>query len=1218
MNFGFRNMGKSIIIAEKPSVGMEYAKVLGVTSNGKTNGYLENDKWIVTWTVGHLVTMSYPEKYDPALKEWKLDTLPFLPDQYKYEIIKETSKQFAIVKQLYNRPDIDSIYYAGDSGREGLYIQMLVRQFAGHAPQASEKVVWIDSQTEDEILRGISEAKDLSQYEAMKDSGYMRAIEDYAVGINFSRLLSVRYAIMLNSGSGQKKYKPISVGRVMTCVLGMIVNREREIRNFHVTNFYRIAGVLNIEGETVECEWKVNENSKYFQSPKLYSEYGFLKEQDAIELINCLNAEMRISNVTKTIEKKNAPLLFNLAELQGECTKKYHLSPAETLQIAQSLYEKKMTTYPRTDARVLTNAIAKEIGKNLSGLKKGTYGEYVEKIELNHWNIKGKYIDDSKVTDHYAIIPTGKVSGTLTTKEQYVYDMICRRFLAIFFPPAEYERVSFDAISENETFHGTNKYLVEQGYYEVFGFPDEDENAEKRVAAMSKLRQGECYSAQYEIRKGETTPPKRYTSGSIILAMEGAGTLIEDDELREQIKADGIGTSATRAEVIEKLLRLNYICVKDKKQVLVPSAFGEMIYEVVNVTLPELLSPEMTAKWEKGLDGIANGQIFKSDYEKELYTYIRETCNRLKTEDNTGIIAGKIRSFASNRIQYEYKEFDSYNTKIKCPLCGDDIETTSWGFRCKSNISKNEGCKFAIGDILGHRLLTNELATLLHYGKTGPYYDFISQKGKPFAAYLKWNNDSKKLEFELTDMPWNKTDLKCPICGKSILERDGFYRCEDYIDADHGCKFRIGKIKGKAIPIKQIEKLIKENSTDVIKGFKKEDGGKFDAFLIWDRENERVRFRFPEFEDMITNYHCPICNGKILATSYGYRCENYKAQEKRRETDCSFVLGNIMGHTIKEKELQTILNGGVTEPVSLKNKDKKSFEARLYWDNTQKKIALKFDDNVPVDVAANCPICGNRLKKNKFGYFCSKYSKNPGGCNFYVGTIAGISLDDKQVIKLVTEGKTDLIDGFKPKEKGKRPFSAYLKWDNADKKLQFEFPNADEMKEVSNYNCPVCKVHKLLKSKYGYQCECGFRFGNKIAEREIPDDQIKKLFVVGETDFISGFYSSRTRRMFTAKLVLNGNKIDFVLPEKVLEESDIKCPKCSACMKKGNVFFECECGYKIPHLIAAKHLTDEEVRQLMRGKTGLIKGFKSKTGKRFDAVLIADENGTVKFDFQNK
>ena len=722
MNFGFRNMGKSIIIAEKPSVGMEYAKVLGVTSNGKTNGYLENDKWIVTWTVGHLVTMSYPEKYDPALKEWKLDTLPFLPDQYKYEIIKETSKQFAIVKQLYNRPDIDSIYYAGDSGREGLYIQMLVRQFAGHAPQASEKVVWIDSQTEDEILRGISEAKDLSQYEAMKDSGYMRAIEDYAVGINFSRLLSVRYAIMLNSGSGQKKYKPISVGRVMTCVLG----------------------------------------------------------------------------------------------------------------------------------------------------------------------------------------------------------------------------------------------------------------------------------------------------------------------------------------------------------------------------------------------------------------------------------------------------------------------------------------------------------------KTGPYYDFISQKGKPFAAYLKWNNDSKKLEFELTDMPWNKTDLKCPICGKSILERDGFYRCEDYIDADHGCKFRIGKIKGKAIPIKQIEKLIKENSTDVIKGFKKEDGGKFDAFLIWDRENERVRFRFPEFEDMITNYHCPICNGKILATSYGYRCENYKAQEKRRETDCSFVLGNIMGHTIKEKELQTILNGGVTEPVSLKNKDKKSFEARLYWDNTQKKIALKFDDNVPVDVAANCPICGNRLKKNKFGYFCSKYSKNPGGCSFYVGTIAGISLDDKQVIKLVTEGKTDLIDGFKPKEKGKRPFSAYLKWDNADKKLQFEFPNADEMKEVSNYNCPVCKVHKLLKSKYGYQCECGFRFGNKIAEREIPDDQIKKLFVVGETDFISGFYSSRTRRVFTAKLVLNGNKIDFVLPEKVLEESDIKCPKCSACMKKGNVFFECECGYKIPHLIAAKHLTDEEVRQLMRGKTGLIKGFKSKTGKRFDAVLIADENGTVKFDFQNK
>lgn len=1123
-------LGKSIIIAEKPSVGQEYAKVLGVTGDLK-EGYMENERWIVTWTVGHLITMSYPEKYDSSLKEWKLETLPFIPDRYKYETNKETYRQFNIVKKLYNRQDIDAIYYAGDAGREGLYIQMLVRQFAGHNPSAAERVVWIDSQTDEEILRGISEAKDLKEYAAMSDAGYMRAIEDYSTGINFSRLLSIKYGVMLNSGSGQKKHKPISVGRVMTCVLGMIVKREREIRNFRATNFYRVASILDVDGNKVECEWRETERSKYFQSPKLYSEFGFIKESDAQELIACLNTELTIRSTTKTTERKNAPLFFNLAELQGECTKKLHMSPGETLKIAQSLYEKKLTTYPRTDARVLTNAIASEISKNLSGLMNGPYSNFISEINNNHWSIRGKYVDDSKVTDHYAIIPTGKTPQNLTDKENAVYDMICRRFLSVFYPPAEYERIKIDACSGDEQFFGTSKYLVSPGYYVVSGFPDEDSNSKATVEIMNKLMEGKRYKSSYEIRKGETAPPKRYTSGSIILAMENAGTLIENDELREQIKSNGIGTSATRADTIDKLLRLNYISVNEKKQILTPTNFGEMIYEIVNQTLPEMLSPEITAKWEKGLEQIVTGEITKSDYEHQLYDYIRTECKKIKEMDNNDEIMRCIRPYASNRIQYEYKKFDAYNTSIRCPLCGDEVETTRWGFKCKSNISKTEGCSFAMGDILGHRLLTNELATLLHNGKAGPYYDFVSKKGKPFGAYLVWDNDNKKLKIDLVDMPWEETEMKCPICSKKIVKRDNFFKCEGYINAENGCDFHIGRILGKSIPEKQVEKLVKEKRTDLIKGFKKEDGSKFDAFLIWSDAEKQVRFRFPENDDMFTKYVCPICKGRIVKTSHGFKCENYKQQQDRNEGDCNFFAGTILGHTIKEKELQTILSGGTTETITFKNEKKKNFEAKLYWNSYEKRIALQFDENRPEKINANCPICGNTIMKTKYKYFCSNHISRDEGCKFVIGSVAGVLLDEKQIIKLVTNGKTDLISGFEPKEKRKSKFSAFLTWKNDEKRLAFEFPDYDVTKETSNYICPSCHQHKLVKTKYGYVCECGFRVDFVIATKTIPEEQIKKLLLRGETDLISGFFSQRKRRMFSAKLVVNGNKVDFAFLE---------------------------------------------------------------------------------------
>lgn len=1119
-------MGKNIIIAEKPSVGIEYAKILGVPVSGH-NGYFENERWIVTWTIGHLITMSYPEKYDDSLKEWKLETIPFIPSKYQYEVIEENRRQFEIVKRLYNRNDISAIYYAGDSGREGLYIQMLVRQFAGHCPGISEKVVWIDSQTEEEVLRGIAEAKDLSYYMPLQDSGYMRAIEDFIGGINFSRLLSVKYAVMLNSGSGQKKHKPISVGRVMTCVLGMVVRREREIRNFKVTNFYRVAGVLDIDGNSVECEWRVTEKSRYFQSPKLYSEFGFLHKNDAKEFIENLGSRLNIEKVTKSIERKNAPLLFSMPELQGECTKRFHISPSETLKIAQSLYENKYITYPRTDARVLSSAVAKEISKNLKGLAQSEYGKYVDEIMINHWSIGGKYVDDSKITDHYAIIPTGKVPMDLSGKNAAVYDLICRRFLAIFYPPAEYERIKFEANSGTEKFYGTSKYLLVPGYYKASGLPQEESASKSNVDAISRLKEHSTYEVLFEMRKGETTPPKRYTSGSMILAMENAGSLIEDDELREQIKKNGIGTSATRDGVIEKLIHLNYLVLNEKTQILHPSNFGEMVYEVVDATVPSMLSPEITAQWEKGLEQISTGEISKSSYESDFYKYVREECEKIKRMDNLEEIRKRIRPYATSKIEYVYKEFDPYNTKILCPLCGDEVETTKWGFKCSSNKSKTEGCSFAIGDILGHRLLTPELAVLLKYGKVGPFFDFVTQKGKPFGAYLLWNDEEKKVQFEMAEMPWEKTELKCPICGKFVLKREGFFKCTDYEDKENGCSFWLGKVKGKLIPEKQIEKLLKDGQTDLLKGFKSEDS-KFDAFLVWSQSEKRIRFKFPTNEDLITKYRCPNCGGRIISTPYGYKCENYVKQEERTNNDCMFYAGTILGHTIKEKELDVITKGGQTDLVSLKNSEKKCFSARLYWNQVEKRISFKFDENEEVQLNLLCPICNSPILKNRYEYRCSKHISKDDGCRFHIGSIAGVFIDETQLKKLLQYKKTDLIVGFKPKEKGKKPFSAFLIWD--DNQIKFEFSNQRAQKEISNYLCPSCKAKKLYKTAYGYVCDCGFKLNLIIAEKEIPEEQIKKLLLRGVSDVIDGFYSARLRKKFSAKLFVNDKKVDFSFP----------------------------------------------------------------------------------------
>ena len=669
-------MGKSVYIAEKPSVAQEFAKALKLNTK-RRDGYLESDEAIVTWCVGHLVTMSYPEEYDPALKKWNLQTLPFIPEEFKYEVIPSVAKQFQIVSGILNREDVDTIYVCTDSGREGEYIYRLVEQEA-HVEGKKRRRVWIDSQTEEEILRGIREAKDLSEYDNLGASAYLRAKEDYLMGINFSRLLTLKYGNSI-SNFLQTKYSVVSVGRVMTCVLGMVVRREREIRDFVKTPFYRVLSTIDAQGHTFEGEWRAVKGSRYFESYDLYKENGFKERKKAEELIQYLQTpddesvnvagiqgqsglNCRIESIEKKKEKKNPPLLYNLAELQNDCSKRFKISPDETLRIVQELYEKKLVTYPRTDSRVLSTAVAKEITRNLNGLSKYPMAApYMQDI-LNFGSyktlVKTRYVNDKQITDHYAIIPTGQglnALNTVSSTAKGVYDLIVRRFLSIFYPPAVYQKVAIVTKIKEESFFSSFKVLAEEGYLKVAGIPkkkasqtatkdssngnSENNNNDTNDEAGSdssdqsldtglfevvkSLKKGAVLQVRaLDIKEGETSPPKRYNSGSMILAMENAGQLIEDEELRAQIKGSGIGTSATRAEILKKLVNIKYLALNKKTQVITPTLQGEMIYDVVDHSIRSLLNPELTASWEKGLNYVAEGSITSDEYMRKLDHFI--------------------------------------------------------------------------------------------------------------------------------------------------------------------------------------------------------------------------------------------------------------------------------------------------------------------------------------------------------------------------------------------------------------------------------------------------------------------------------------------------------------------------------------------------------------------------------------------------------------------
>lgn len=635
---------KALFITEKPSVAREFAAALNINAKNR-DGYMEGDKAVITWCVGHLVTMSYPDQYDPALKKWDLETIPFIPDTFKYETIPGVQKQFDIVSSLLNREDIDTIYVCTDSGREGEYIYRLVDQQANVSKDKKKKRVWIDSQTKEEVIRGVKEAKDLSEYDNLAAAAYLRAKEDYLMGINFSRVLTLKYGWTLGNYLNQKRSLVVAVGRVMTCVLGMIVKREREIRTFVPTPFYRILGHFDCQGFEVEAEWKAVKGSKYFESKKLYKDNGFLDKKDAQEFIKYLedgsNNETIVVSSSKRQEKKNPPLLYNLAELQNECSKRFKLSPDETLKVVQDLYEKKLVTYPRTDARVLSSAVAKEIYKNIGGLNNYTplsgFANEIMQGKKYQGIIKSKYVDDKKITDHYAIIPTGQAVGSLSRISemgQKVYDVIARRFLSIFMPPAVYLKIKLETQTKVEAFFANFKMLKDPGYLKVTGMGGQKKEAqltEEQIHAISSLKKGMPLPVKdYTIKDGTTSAPKRYNSGSLILAMENAGQLIEDEDLREQIKGSGIGTSATRAEIVKKLVSNKYIALNKKTQIVTPTLTGEMIVNVVSASIGSLLNPTLTASWEKGLTYVAEGSVTEEEYMQKLDKFVTQKTNIVK------------------------------------------------------------------------------------------------------------------------------------------------------------------------------------------------------------------------------------------------------------------------------------------------------------------------------------------------------------------------------------------------------------------------------------------------------------------------------------------------------------------------------------------------------------------------------------------------------------
>lgn len=1140
-------LAKSLIITEKPSVAQEFARILGVS--GRNDGYIENSDYVITWCVGHLVEMVYPEVYDEKYKKWKLEDLPFLPKEYKYDVIPAVSRQYDVVHKMLHREDIDTVYWAGDAGKEGQTIEENIRMYGGVREGMKELRVWIDSQTEEEIKRGIREAKPMSDYANLGKSGIMRTIEDYAMGINFSRAMSVKYGNLLNDAAGTRSYTAIAVGRVMTCVLGMVVIREREIRNFVETPFYRVVG--SFTDANIEAEWKAVEGSKYFESPLLYKENGFKKQESAENLIAELSEKTAVvSSIERGTSRKKAPLLFNLAELQAECSKRFKISPDETLQVAQDLYEKKLTTYPRTDARVLSTAVAKEIGKNVSRLKGyEPVQAYVERImkEGLHYNIaKTQYTDDSKITDHYAIIPTGQLTElrSLNELQRSVYDLIVRRFLSIFYPAAEYQTVKLVAVVGEEKLFAGAKALKTPGFLEIAGRRQEEEKESSKedgeesdspglLQLAEQLVKGQELSVNgYSLKEGSTKPPKRYTSGSMVLAMENAGQLIEDEELRAQIKGSGIGTSATRAEIIKKLVRIGYLHLNKKSQILSPEVLGEMVYEVVNMTVPALLNPKMTASWEKGLDGITRGTVVMEDYREKLEDFIRkETLNMVERNLTAQLVAqiqpltGKgARGIAAKK-----------KLGIACPVCGGELETTPFGYGCGNYKKDGTGCKFSVGAIAGRDLSEEEFKDLITKGRTDVLEGFVAKSKKKFPASLVLQKDEEgrvNITFDFSaNEPQIVEGIKCPSCGGDIAATAYGFRCIHFDrEKEDGCDFSVGKIAEKSLNVSQLTELITNGRTETIRGFKSKTGKKFDACLCMEKdENGKTVIKF-DFEHVeakkVKDVVCPLCGGEIVQTPFGFGCANYS---KDNPESCRFSIGKMAEKSLTESQVKELLTNGRTGTIrGFKSKTGKKFDARvaLNRDEGGKVTGLKFDftDLEPVKIKdVKCPICGGGIIQTPFGYGCANYSKDdPESCKFAIGKIAGVKLKEAQVKELLLRGKTEVIKGFVAKTG--MMFDAPLKL-TPEGTVTFDFPEKPKPVDTT-LRCPKCGQF-MKKSQWYYECECGFKAAHTVAKVTLDEATMQELFETGKTKKkITGF-TSKAGNVFDTCLKFEDDRISF-------------------------------------------------------------------------------------------
>lgn len=1240
-------------------MAQEFARILGVS--GRNDGYIENDKYVITWCVGHLVEMVYPEEYDEKYKKWRLEDLPFLPEEYKYNVIPNVSKQYDVVHHMLHREDISTVYWAGDAGKEGQTIEENIRKYGGVREDMKELRVWIDSQTEEEILRGIREAKDMAEYDNLAKSGVMRTIEDYAMGINFSRVMSIKYGKLLNDAAATKSYTAIAVGRVMTCVLGMVVIREREIRNFVETPFFRVTGNFLPMSETAEAsgetqkgigaEWKAVDGSKYFESPLLYKENGFKKEESAKALIEDLTGKKaEVASIEKGISRKKAPLLFNLAELQAECSKRFKISPDETLQVAQDLYEKKLTTYPRTDARVLSSAVAKEISKNISRLKGyEPTQKYVEQImkEGRYRGIdKTQYTDDAKVTDHYAIIPTGQLTelNGLSDLQRMVFDMIVRRFLSIFCPPAEYQTVKLVVQIEQEKLFTSTKTLKTPGYLEIAGIPrkteaqeeDGEEENTSLLAIADRLTKGDELKINgFAVKEGKTSPPKRYTSGSMVLAMENAGQLIEDEELRAQIKGSGIGTSATRAEIIKKLVRVGYLNLNKKTQVLSPENLGEMIFEVVNMTVPALLNPEMTASWERGLDGITRGTVIMEEYRTKLEAFIRKETVSMMERDLTSQVAAKIHPFVGKGGKGIAAK---RSLSVPCPMCGGDIETTPFGYGCSNYQKDGTGCRFAIGTIAGKDLNDDDVKDLILKGRTEVLSGFVSKSKKKFNASLVMQKDEDgkvNIQFDFSqNKPEILEDIKCPNCG-SLMEVTPFgYSCVKHHEKPEECYFSVGKIAGKAIGVEDLRELLTTGHTQQIKGFTAKNKKKFNACLVLqDGEDGKksIQFDFSQNEmEVVEDVKCPMCGGAIQIKSFGFGCANYDSTNPQ---SCHFAIGTMAGKDLNVAQVKELLTNGRTATIrGFKSKEGKKFDACVTLvteEDGKKSLAFDFEHVEAKKVKdVKCPMCGGDIVQTPFGFGCANYSKdNPQSCRFSIGKMAEKALTEANVKELLTNGKTATIRGFKSKAGKKFDARVALNRDENENvtglKFDFEDLEAPKLKDVK---CPMCGGD-IVKTSFGFGCasyskenpdSCRFSIG-QIAGVKLKEAQVKELLTRRKTGVIEGFVA-KTGIKFDAplKLTLEG-QVAFDFPEKPKPiETKVKCPKCEKMLLKSQWYYECECGFKVGHTVAKVTLQEEIMQELLEtGKTKeKVTGFTSKSGNLFDACLKFEED-RIQFDFDN-